>query len=798
MIRALLTLCLIAFTLPAWAQTEPDYEAWETVATRAETAVSNARASDGAFEDLRAEIEVYRAEFLDAQGINTARLVTLREQLAALGPVPEEGESEADGVSARRDLLNEQIEEAAAPGIRAVEAFTRADGIIGEIDAILRERRTAALLARGPTGLDLASWGSFTQDLGHSFSELSAGVTRAWQNGSAEASLRRNLPLIMVLLVVALLFVLRGRFWLVQLGRRLEADASGAGIRLSGFLVSLGQVIVPMIGLLALSRALLLTGFFFFYGAEIIAAIPAFGFTLFLSRWLAGRLFPSLEGVSALLSVPHEKRAGARFTLLCIGAGLTIFAVLMAIATQDNYGLASVAALSLPFFVGLGYLLYVLGGILASHEVSLGPEGEPQPSVLDRLVALLSRFAKVIGVAVPILAAFGYVNAAGAALVPTLQSLAVFAILGLLIGVVRDAFVLVSRGTPAEESLIPVLFAMALFVAAVPILALVWGATVNDLREIWVTIQTGITVGETTISPTSFGVLIFVFFLGFVLTRFVQSALRTSVLPKTRLDSGGQTAVVSGLGYIGVFVAGLLAISAAGIDLSSLAFIAGALGVGIGFGLQNIVSNFISGIILLVERPISEGDWIEVGGNQGFVRDISVRSTRIETFDRTDVIVPNADLISGTVTNYTRGNTVGRVIVPVGVAYGTDTRRVEKILQEIAEAHPMVTLKPPPFVYFKGFGADSLDFEIRAILRDVTWMIIVHTEMNHRIAERFAEEGIEIPFAQRDIWLRNPEALQGAAAQTVSEAPKSPVDTQVPDTARPDFGDAPDTDGQAS
>ncbi|RUY15702.1 mechanosensitive ion channel, partial [Mesorhizobium sp. M7A.F.Ca.CA.001.13.2.1] len=183
------------------------------------------------------------------------------------------------------------------------------------------------------------------------------------------------------------------------------------------------------------------------------------------------------------------------------------------------------------------------------------------------------------------------------------------------------------------------------------------------------------------------------------------------VMARGKVDTGVRNSIRLAVGYAGVALAALVGISAAGIDLSSLALVAGALSLGIGFGLQNVVSNFVSGLILLAERPFKVGDWIVAGDVSGTVKKISVRATEIETFQRQSVILPNSNLINNAVGNWTHRNKLGRVDIKVGVAYGSDVKQVHAVLLEIARSHPMVLKNPEPFVLFSNFGPAALEFE---------------------------------------------------------------------------------------
>ncbi|MEP6564173.1 MAG: mechanosensitive ion channel family protein, partial [Mesorhizobium sp.] len=284
-----------------------------------------------------------------------------------------------------------------------------------------------------------------------------------------------------------------------------------------------------------------------------------------------------------------------------------------------------------------------------------------------------------------------------------------------------------------------------------PLILLMWGFQPGDIQAWGYKLATGLTIGSVTISVTGILSGILVFFIGYFLTRWFQGWLDGSVMARGRVDTGVRNSIRLAVGYAGVAVAALVGISAAGIDLSSLALVAGALSLGIGFGLQNVVSNFVSGLILLAERPVKVGDWIVAGDITGTVKKISVRATEVETFQRQSVILPNSNLINNAVGNWTHRNKLGRIDVKVGVAYGSDVKRVHAVLLEIARGHPLVLKNPEPFVLFANFGPAALEFEIRVFLADVLNGNIVQNDIRFAILDAFTGEHIEIPSTPRAV-----------------------------------------------
>ncbi len=287
-------------------------------------------------------------------------------------------------------------------------------------------------------------------------------------------------------------------------------------------------------------------------------------------------------------------------------------------------------------------------------------------------------------------------------------------------------------------------------IGSTPFDDLLWGMKITDLRVSALAVV---------------GALVSVI-IGGLLLKTIKSWFDSKVLPRTGFDAGLQNSVSTIFGYIGIVVIGGIGLRQLGLDLSNLAIVAGALSVGIGFGLQSIVSNFVSGLILLAERPIRVGDSIVVKGEEGIVKGISVRSTEIETFEKATVIVPNAELISGVVKNWTHSNTWGRVIIHVRVAYDSDETLVRRELLAAAADQTHLLKDPPPRVFLLGFGDNGLEFQLRSICSDVQYSLAVRSDLHFAILERFRKANIIIsPPIQRVQIPENPLEAQGLDGQ---------------------------------
>ncbi len=287
------------------------------------------------------------------------------------------------------------------------------------------------------------------------------------------------------------------------------------------------------------------------------------------------------------------------------------------------------------------------------------------------------------------------------------------------------------------------------------------------------------TIGSITVTPGSVINIVLIIYVTILISRGLRAFLLQEVLPTHGVEKGVQLSISRLVHYAVLTIGFIVLLRVLGFGLNQITILGGALGVGIGFGLQAIVNNFVSGLILLFESPIKVGDMIDVGTQVGEVKELGLRATTVQTFDNAEVVIPNSQLISNNVTNWTLAEKKVRVRVPVGVAYGTDISKVFEILMGCAQASPLVLSTPKPVALFLSFGASSLDFELRVWISDFNDKLIVLSELNEDIESEFQLAGIEIPFQQTDLHLRS---VDQEAAELLTGTRLGPEDATPPKT----------------
>ena len=737
------------------------------------------------------------AEARDIKAAAQKAIEPLAKQREALGPPPAEGQPpEAEEIAKEREKIASDIADYQARIRQADLTIARAKELGTKIAARTLERSIELLLHHYPLPFAPKTVAVAASDLVDKTATLAASPVAWWQSLGPEQRDELVLYRAPLLLLIAIGLGWGLRYLLLRwFGRTPDIEAPTYARRLSGAIAEgLADGLVPSLilaGILfgALSDVSLISGLF----AKVVATFCGVMIMVTLAWALPKAVLAPNLPAWRLIAIPQDqaRAIGRRIVYVAVIFAVDLF---FAVTTRDlgvSDELISVYTLVMKS-LETAAILAVLQERLWAWEAE--PEdAEPEPAATPptrprhdwHFWPALRGVVGFVAVAGALTALAGYANLSRYVIENLVISGMVvgglFLLRGLgreLIGVaLRSAFVQTRLGIPHKtrsryKFWLRAALGLAVQAIGLVLILMVWGVPADEIGR-WIGgIATEIRIGDVTISPGQILVGVGVFVVGLALTRGAQRMLTERVFPHTDLDLGVRHSLSAGLGYLGLALAAVLAISAVGLDLSNIALIAGALSVGIGFGLQNIVNNFVSGLILLIERPIKVGDWIMVGGNEGTVKRINVRATEIETFQRASVIVPNSEIVAGAVTNWTLKDTYGRVEIPVGVAYGSNVERVRETLEECLRANEDILAWPEPYVLFRGFGDSSLDFEARGYISDVNRSIRIKSALCFAIERAFRDAEIEIPFPQQDLHIRSAEGL--AAALGRAAPPPSP------------------------
>jgi len=511
-------------------------------------------------------------------------------------------------------------------------------------------------------------------------------------------------------------------------------------------------------------------------------AIFAFGISCVIINWATGPLSPAAE-VRGLIP---DHVAPLRFRLRIVALVIALsFIVLgdhwLAVRTTQHYVTGRATSL---FVVAISwlYLLTYLGQI---------------PGIRGRYRAL--RFAAICASGVAVIAVLmGYQNFSDYLVQGVTRTVLALFCLWVSLWVlylcfnylleqksttasqVRSTLGITGKGSGTGIGFMQLVADLLLWITAIVYLIYVWDNTGSTLGKLRLSVVEGWDLGGVSLVPGNIAGGILLFAVLVVVIGWIKRWADRRWLRRIVIERGARDAILTLFGYVAFVLATLISLKAASVDLTGLAIVSGALALGLGFGLQGIANNFVSGLILLFERPIRAGDFVSVDDVQGYVRSIRIRATEIETLDNQNVLVPNSELVSGRVTNWVLRDTHGRLQVKVGVAYGSDVEKVREILETVGREHPEVITDgraPAPRALFMGFGDSSLDFELRVRVQRIERRFSVMSDINFAIDKAFREAGVTIPFPQRDLHIVSYPEQIAPPAKTQKKATESPVHT---------------------
>jgi potassium-dependent mechanosensitive channel len=756
---------------------------WQHALDRVDGELARPRLRYTELNRLRDELQHIRSEVAEAWGKIQPRLDADRDQIKLLGPAPAAGAPpEPEQAARNRAELNYHFGLLTAAEATVNSTNLRIDNLLDKIQDIRRKNFTSALFQPIPGLYAYETWANVPQYVPDAARRVRELIAEWWGDAQNRGDLARialeALLMLLVLSVASWRGIRRLRRW--RNGEEppyWRRASSAAGVILLRALPVAGPAVflyVMIAGAQALPERV--DWLFYLITQSIVivftvGALVTTAFAPYAPQW-------------RLIDVPDARAASICGLVLLLAFVYSLTSLLYGITRLVQSPFALTIAVALPSSL-------LLAGIVVALLRTTG-EGGTDAAPSARLFRAIRAVVWTIVAAIVVCTLTGYLPLARFLAQQLIVTGSILALVYLLLLWV-DGFVqgLGDEGTTIgrwlkrsarlewrEQLALPLglILKFAVLVFAVPFLMLQWGYSWPDIREWYRQLFFGLRIGNTEVTFGALLASIIVFGLGYAAARLFQSWLDAQVLRPAGISGGVRNSIRTGVGYVGIIIAALVAFSYAGFNLSSLAIVAGALSVGIGFGLQNLVNNFVSGVILLAERPIRVGDLVVVGGEQGYVRKISVRSTELETFDRANVLIPNSYFISEKVKNWTFRNNVCRITISISVAYGSDARQVQAALLAVAQKNGEVLTAPAPSVTLDEFAASSINFTLYAFIGDISRSGAIRTDLAVAILDAFAEAGIAIPSGRAEITIRNLDTLREMIAQNASPPPgKSPA-----------------------